>query len=252
MTLVRTVAGAATDSVSHPIAVQDDSQLNVASATAQAANLFLLEDLEDNNRTRELAESDLVDLLTAADWISTFVGRPHKDLGRDGAVCPYVPPARERRILWLAPERIAARSVLEVVDLIASYKKLLLDAQPVAGDDANYKSIAVVFSDLPAERAKDVFDGVLQQLGVRSYAEDGLVLGAFYERNEGRAIYNPNFRPFAAPVPFLLMRPAIISDWKFFLDNEEWLNSWARRFREAAVHALADELRLMPWRERRD
>jgi hypothetical protein len=79
-----------------------------------------------------------------------------------------------------------------------------------------------------------------------------LVLGAFYERNEGAAIYNPGFRPFRAPVPFLLIRQAVVSDWKFFLDNEEWLNLWARRFQESAVHALADELRALPWRAKRD
>jgi chromosomal replication initiation ATPase DnaA len=31
-----------------------------------------------------------------------------------------------------------------------------------------------------------------------------------------------------------------------------WLNLWARRFGESAVHALAEELRRLPWRVRRD
>ena len=47
-----------------------------------AANLFLLEDLEDGSRTSELAESDLGALQAVADWIKTFVATPHKDLGR--------------------------------------------------------------------------------------------------------------------------------------------------------------------------
>ena len=68
-------------------------------------------------------------------------------------------------------------------------------------------------------------------------------------QDDGTAIYNPNFRPFTSPVPFLLMRRAVISDWKFFLNNEEWLRLWARRYGEAAVEALADELRRLPWRD---
>jgi hypothetical protein len=44
----------------------------------------------------------------------------------------------------------------------------------------------------------------------------------------------------------------VISDWKFFLDNEEWLNLWARHFGESAVQALAEELRRLPWNARRD
>jgi hypothetical protein len=70
--------------------------------SAQTANLFLLEDLEDVSRTRELAESDLDALRAVADWLKTFVARPHKDLGRAGAVCPFVPGALDvRRFGWL-------------------------------------------------------------------------------------------------------------------------------------------------------
>jgi len=44
------------------------------------------------------------------------------------------------------------------------------------------------------------------------------------------------------------MRPAVISDWKFFLDDDDWFNRWARRYGEAATRALAEELRTLPWR----
>jgi len=219
---------------------------------AQTTNLFLLENLEDASRTKDLAESDRNALRAVADWIKTFVVSPHKDLGRAGPVCPFVPVAWEHKTLWLAAERSAGRNAPDVIQLIDSYKQLLLAAKPVEGDDANYKSIVVVFTDLPAAQAKDFFGGLLQLIGVPSYVDDGLVMGPFYEGNDGTAIYNPNFRPFTSPTPFLLMRRAVISDWKFFLNNEEWLRLWARRYGEAAVEALADELRRFPWRARRD
>jgi hypothetical protein len=158
----------------------------------------------------------------------------------------------ERKTLWLAPEQIADRGVPHVVELLNGYKSLFLDAEPTDGDDANYKVIVVVFTDLSADRAQGVFDGVLEQLAVPSYAEDGIVFGPFYEGNEGTAIYNSSFRPFQSPVPFLFVRQGVISDWKFFLDKEDWLNLWARRFGESAVHALAEELRRLPWRVGRD
>jgi len=97
----------------------------------------------------------------------------------------------------------------DVIQLIDGYKRLLLAAKPVDGDDANYKSIIVVFTDLPAAQAKDFFGGILEQIGVASYVDDGLVMGPFYEGNDGTALYNPNFRPFTSPVPFLLMRRAV-------------------------------------------
>ena len=218
---------------------------------AQTTNLFLLEDLEDVGRTSELVQSDLDALQAVADWIKTFVVKPHKDLGRAGPVCPFVPGALERKTLWLAPEQIADRDVPDVVELMSGYQRLFLDAQPTDGDDAN-KVIVVVFTDLSADRAQGLFDDVLQHLAVPSYVEDGIVFGPFYEGHEGTAIYNSSFRPFRSPVPFLFVRHGVVSDWKFFLDNEALLDLWARRFGDSAVHALAEELRHLPWRVGRD
>jgi hypothetical protein len=239
-------AGAALASSAIPLSVSLGGNL----MPVQTTNLFLLEDLEDASKTRELAESDRNALRAVADWTKTFVARPHRDLGRAGPVCPFVPVAWEHETLWLAAERSAGRSAPDIIQLVAHYKRLLLGAPPVNGDYANYKSIVVVLTDLPAAQAKDFFSGVMPQIGVPSYVDDGLVIGPFYEGNDGTAIYNPNFRPFTSPVPFLLMRRAVISDWKFFLDNEDWLRLWARRYGEAAVEALADELRRFPWRAR--
>ena len=110
----------------------------------QTTDLFLLEDLEDVGRTSELAEGDLDALHAVADWIKTFVVRPHEDLGRAGPVCPFVPGALERKTLWLSPEQIADRGVPHVVELMNGYKSLFLDAEPTDGDDAKYKVIVVV------------------------------------------------------------------------------------------------------------
>lgn len=216
---------------------------------AQVDNLFLPRELEDSDSTRDLAENDLSALRTVANWIETFLTRPHEDLGRAGPVCPFLPRALECRTLWLAPERSANRSVADVVQLLIGYRDLLVRAQPVEGADASYKAIVIVISDLPAHRAADYLGNAqIQHLKRPSYAEHGVVIGEFYARNEGSAIRNQNFHPFKAPVPFLLMRPAVISDWMFFLDDEDWLSLWARRFGESAVPALAEKLRRTNWR----
>jgi Domain of unknown function (DUF6875) len=218
----------------------------------QTTDLFLLEDLEDVGKTSQLAESDLDALPAVADWIRSFVVRPHQDLGRTGPVCPFVPGALERKTFWLVPEQIADRDVPDVVELVGGYKRLFLETQPPDGDDVDYKVIVVVFTDLPAGRAQGVFDDVLRRLAVPSYAEDGIVFGPFYEGNEGTAIYNSSFRPFQSPVPFLFVRHGVISDWKFFLDNEEWFDLWAHRYGKSGSHALAEELSRLPWRMRLD
>jgi hypothetical protein len=214
----------------------------------QPADLYLIADLERAGRTSKLADRDLHALRAVADWITSFAVKPHKDLGRTGPVCPFVPRSLERKTLWLALEHVADRSTHDLVELIEGYKSQFLHAQPTSGDDAIFKSIVIVLADLSPARAKEFFSDILEHVAAPSYVDDGLVLGGFYEGNEGTAIYNRSFRPFTSPVPFLLMRSAVISDWKFFLDNEEWLKYWARRFGATAVQALAEELRRLPWR----
>lgn len=218
----------------------------------QPAGFYLLEDLEDANKTRQLANGDLGALQAVSDWIKSFVARPHRDLGRSGPVCPFVPESLERRTLWLASERAAGRSARDLAELTSGYKAELLRARPADGDRANDASVVVVFSDLSADLARGLFADVLKQLAVPFYEEDGLVLGAFHAKNEGTAVHNRDFRPFMSPVPFLLLRHAVIGDWKFFLDDDDWLGRWAHRHGEPAVRALAEELRRLPWRARGD
>lgn len=214
----------------------------------QATHLLLPDDLQDVGKTSGLAATDRDALRAVSEWIRDFVARPHKDLGRDGTVCPFVPGSLERRTLFFATEQIADLDVPEVVELMDDYKRLFLATPPTDGDDTIYKTIIVVFTDLPVERAAGLFNDVLGQLAGPSYEEDGIIFGPFYEGNTGTALYNPSFLPFQSPVPFLFVRHTVLSDWKFFLDDPDWLDRWARRFGPSATGALAQELRHLPWR----
>jgi hypothetical protein len=216
----------------------------------QTTELFLLDDLGDPARTSGLAEGDRNALRAVGDWIETFVIRPHEQLGREGPVCPFVPGALERETLWLAPEQIRDGDVPEVVELMESYKKRFLDTGPTDGGETAYKVIAVVFTDLASDCAQVVFEGVLEQLAVPSYEQDGVIFGPFYDGNQGTALYNASFRPFQSPVPFLFVRHTVVSDWKFFVDDDVMLGLWAHRFGGSGALALAEELRGLPWRAR--
>lgn len=213
-------------------------------------NLIPFGGRHEAERTGHLAESDRDALRAVADWVETFVVRPHAELGRAGPVCPFTPQAIDHGTLWLAAERSAGLGTPGLIELIRGYQRALLGNAPVDGEAAVNKSVVIVFTDLPAAQASGFFAGALEQIAVPSYVDDGLVMGPFYEGNEGTAIYNPGFRPFQSPVPLLLIRRAVVSDWKFFLNNETWFNLWSRRFGEAGVKALADELRLLPWNAR--
>ena len=92
------------------ITIAEPGTADVEAQQSPSANLFLVEDLENADRTRRLAQSDVTALRAVADWTKSFVIRPHKDLGRPGPLCPFTPVSIEHKALWMAPERSAARS----------------------------------------------------------------------------------------------------------------------------------------------
>ena len=218
----------------------------------QTTDLFLIEDLERAGTSSDLAEGDRDALRAVADWITSFVVKPHADLGRPGTVCPYVPVSVERQTLWLAAEHIGDGGVAEVVELMNGYRRRLVEIGPGQGDTTEYNVIVVVLTDLSAERAGGLFDDVMAQIATPAYVEDGILFGPYYDGNQATAIYNKGFRPFQSPVPFLFVRHGAVGDWKFFLDQPEWLSHWAHRYGEAGTHALAEELRRLPWNARED
>ena len=220
--------------------------------STQTTDLFLLEDLEAPGRTSGLAPRDREALGAVADWIRDFVLQPDDQLGRPGPVCPFMPTSVERQRTWLTPEHVGDGGAAHVVEVLNGYERRLLDLGPPDGGDTGLDVITVVFPDLPAGRAQSVFDAALGEIAVPSYVEDGIVFGPFFNGNQATAIYNDGFRPFRSPVPFVFVRHGVVSDWKFFIDMEDWLALWARRFGEQGVAALAAELRRHPWNARRD
>ena len=218
----------------------------------QTAQLLLPRDLDDAEGGPEVSLSDRDALNAVLTWVRGFVAQPNEELGRPGTVCPFVPGALERNVLWLAPERVEDLDVAGVADIVDGYKRQLLAQTSDADGERVFPTIMVVFTDLTAERASTLFGEVLGRVAGPSYEEDGVIFGPFYDGNEGTAIYNPEFRPFQSPLPFMFVRFTVAGDWKFFIDDPAWLDRWARRFGPAAASELAGELRGLPWNARRD
>ena len=218
---------------------------------ARTSDLFLIDDLQDPARTTELTGADREALQTVADWMRTYVIKPHPDLGRAGPVCPFVPVSLEHDALWLVAEPLTDHDGPAVAERLDHYTRLLLDVAPTGGA-APYPVIVVVFPRLPPDRAPALFEAVTQRLALPAYADHGIIYGPFFPGHQGTAIHNANFRPFRSPVPFMFVRQTVVEDWEFFLDNDELFDLWARRFGPSATHALAQRLRRLPWREGHD
>jgi len=154
-------------------------------------------------------------LASVLEWMRAFLARSHPELGRKGAVCPFVPVALEQDSIWMAEIAEREPTLDSISRVILYYRDLFLATEPTSGPDAINKAFLVIFPNLGAEGA-GVVDEV-QQLLKKDFVEKGLMLGEFHASNESPGLRNAEFRPLRSPIPMLAMRHMVDSDLPFLL-----------------------------------
>ncbi|WP_227983879.1 DUF6875 domain-containing protein [Nocardia spumae] len=160
---------------------------------------------------------------TLTDWVARHLMAPHPDLGRDGPVCPFVQHSAARHTLWAAmvpggDEVTVERMHAVVDDAIEAYGKL------VAGGDRPPHSTALVtvFPELTDCARIDAVHGERKTEVVRR----GWMLGQFYPGCTVPGLWNRDFHPLDAPLPMLVLRPMMSTDYPFLVGRSEWLYAY--------------------------
>lgn len=169
-------------------------------------------------------------------WVREFLAKPHPDLGRPGAVCPFVPRALQLDTIWMAVARPESPDPEEIKKIIARYREVFLSLDPVTGEDSLYKAILIIFPDVLTEDAPDLIDRVQKELKPY-FVEEGMMIGEFHKLNAAPGLHNPDFFPLRSPLPMLAMRFMVESDLVFLMREMDapetrahFLKSFLRRF----------------------
>lgn len=167
-------------------------------------------------------------------WILDFLAKPHADLGRKGAVCPFIPISLEQDNIWLAELPGSNLDKKHVSDIILTYKEVFKTVRNQKGTSAMNKAIIVVFSGI---QEYDIVDTVQNELK-KVFVEDGLMLGEFHVNNESPGLRNSEFRPLRSPIPMLAIRHMVETDLPFLMhikdspsDRASFLKSYLSRKR---------------------
>lgn len=147
-------------------------------------------------------------------WVKNFLGKPHPELGRSGAVCPFIPRALKLNTIQLAVIRTKNLEPQQIEEIVKHYREVFLNLEPGKEELAFHKSIMLIFPDIPEAAACQLIDGVQQRLKP-FFVEAGLMLGEFHQRNESPGLHNVNFRPLRSPIPMLAIRFMTESDLPF-------------------------------------
>lgn len=154
-------------------------------------------------------------LASVLDWMHAFLARTHPELGRKGAVCPFVPLSLEQDSIWMAEIGDGNATVESISAVIRQYRDLFLVTEPISGPDTINKAFVVVFPNLGPDGA-GVVDQV-QSLLKKDFVEMGLMLGEFHASNQSPGLRNAEFRPLRSPIPMLAIRHMVDSDLPFLL-----------------------------------
>lgn len=193
----------------------------------------------------EQIHQDIPHLVEIMEWVKSFLGRHHPDLGRPGPVCPFVPHALKSNSIQMAVIRAKNLDSQQLEEIVRRYRDIFLEIAPKEKELAINKAFLLIFPDVQIHETSKLIDGIQQKLKP-SFVESGLMIGEFHKRNESSGLHNPNFRPLRSPIPLLAIRFMVESDLPFLLSPDSpylrirYLEAYLKHF----AHQLIDKTKL--------
>ncbi|WP_448269002.1 DUF6875 domain-containing protein [Nostoc sp. DSM 114159] len=215
------------------------SELNNYSISFKLMQLYTTREIEQLQQ-----HEDLSALNEIMKWVKTFLGRPHPDLGRPGAVCPFVPYSLKSNSIRLAVIHTKDLYPGELEEIVGRYRDIFLQIDVKEQELAINRAFLLIFPDIHIEDASKVIDSVQQKLKPL-FVESGLMIGEFHKRNESPGLHNPNFRPLRSPIPLLAIRFMVEADLPFLQNPADphlrirYLEAYLKNFE----HKFTDEIK---------
>ena len=151
-------------------------------------------------------------------WMQRFIMRPHADLGRKGAVCPFAKPAHEERALLFCAFDAADMSFDNYIDTLMRMPRVFDQLATQRAESSDLLSLAIFPIGLNADTYYKFIDcahAILKPF----YMECGLMLGEFHPASTVAGAHSPTFRPMRADVPLFVIRAMALHD-ALFIDGE--------------------------------
>lgn len=168
------------------------------------------------------------------EWLGEYVEAPHPDLGRTGAVCPFVMPSRRAATLvvrsceWTAWRPAGAESGL--ARMLALIEEIVDHFERIewAATNAMLHALLVVMPDLP-HQDWHLIDDAHRQVKDEIVAR-GLMIGQFHPECLEPAARNPVFPVNRSPVPAFAIRNLALHDVLFLNSNRQWFEHYRAHF----------------------
>lgn len=167
-------------------------------------------------------------------WACEFLSKAEPRLPHAGSVCPFTPKTLNLDRFYTATFPSVA-SASDVHHVMEHFCRVFRRLDAADGPDARYRSLAVIFPNVPRELAADIIDANQRELKPL-FVENLLMIGEFHPRCPTLAIGTTDLYAFQSPYPMLAVRVIVDIDWPKFLlfpgqpqlQRFEWMRSWLR------------------------
>jgi hypothetical protein len=178
-------------------------------------------------------------------WASSYLSKPHKDIGRSGPVCPFVPQAIKKKTLLMTYCLCHEHTTSHDIQAAMLQKKAYFH-QCVALESQNsqYDALITVFVHVNGQTAQlNKMIEHTQHMVKPLFIKDKLMVGQFFEGCQAEGLHNASFRPFNAPVPVLGIRKLMPQDLVFLTDKPEHMQIYMDVFQIKSKGALMNLLK---------
>jgi hypothetical protein len=189
--------------------------------------LFLVElaDLKADPLDARVSRA-LEPLSQTARWAKDYLCSPHPELGRTGAVCPFTSPSMRRNLFYLTVVHGEDVTVPQVEALVREYRDWFLEMDPRDPKVAQYKSINILFPDIPQTAWSTVIEAAQDRLKPE-FVPHGIMVGEFHPGPPDKeALRNPSFRPLRSPCPLLSIRHMVPTDFAFLKHRPDFMTAF--------------------------
>jgi len=171
-------------------------------------------------------------------WAYDYLGSPHPDLGRKGAICPFV-----RGTIELDRFHVCARG--DVTDsglrrlraVVLGGATAYLERFPRAAPKSAFTSLVLAFPRLRESRHA-LLDTLHDQIKTHMIESRALMCTPFHPQSVKPSTSNPNFPVFRSPFPLFVFRHMDVRDIRFLDHNRRAFQSYHARY--AAAFARGD------------
>ncbi|WP_067497402.1 DUF6875 domain-containing protein [Actinoplanes sp. TFC3] len=156
------------------------------------------------------------------DWLVGTVAAPAPELGRPGALCPFVRPSLDARKLFAvvvpgSPESTATETA------VRRETQAFLNAAPTRSDPRSvHKSLLIVLPDAQREQEVTTLVARIKLDLIRS----GMTCGEFYPQCDDRSVRNGEVKVATSPMPLIALRYLTKHDELFLRSQPQYYPSY--------------------------